>query len=345
MKAVVYSRYGPPEVLRLEEVPKPMPKENEVLIRIHATTVHRGDVRMRGFVIPRGMWLMARLALGITGPRRKILGMELSGEIEAVGAAVKRFSKGDQVFASTGFGGAYAEYICLPEDAFMALKPSNLTHEQATAGLLTGAARALDLLLMGNLQSGQKVLIYGASGSVGSFAVQLAKYFDAEVTAVCSTANLGLVRSLGADHVIDYTKEDLAKGVERYDLVLDAVGLLPRSDGKRALVAQGTFISVHRRHGGSKVEYLPFLKELVEAGKLRPVIDRTYPLEQIVAAHRYVDQGHKKGNVVIIVRQSEQGSLAGGRDETASRPTSASDASNRSSPYTAGCSSNQNLLV
>lgn len=305
MKAVVYTRYGPPEVLQLREVEKPVPMKNEVLIKIHATTVHRGDTRMRSFTVPRGMWLMARLALGITGPRKKVLGMEMSGEIEAVGADVKRYSKGDQVFAFTGFGGAYAEYICLPEDAMMALKPSILTYEQATAGLPTGATRALNLLLMGNVRSGQKVLIYGASGSVGTFAVQLAKCFGAEVTGVCSTANLELVRSLGADHVVDYTREDFAERGERYDLVLDAVGLLPRSQQKMALVPQGTFISVHSKHGTPKVEDLLFLKELVEAGKLRPVIDRAYPLEQIVAAHRYVDAGHKKGNVVITIDHSK----------------------------------------
>jgi NADPH:quinone reductase-like Zn-dependent oxidoreductase len=301
MKAVVYTRYGPPEVLRMEEVEKPAPKDNEVLIRIRATTAHRGDIRMRAFDVPRGMWLMARLALGILGPRKKILGMELSGDVECVGKDVTKFRKGDEVFGFTGFGGAYAEYICLPEGGMIAIKPSNLTHEQAAAGLPTGAARALFLLRSANVRSGSKVLIYGASGSVGTYAVQLAKHFGAEVTAVCSTGNLELVRSLGADHVIDYTKEDFAKGGAQNDLVLDAVGILPRSKQKRALAPQGKFLTVHARHGSTKAEDLLFIKKLVEEGKLRPVIDRSYPLEEIVEAHKYVGNGHKKGHVVITV--------------------------------------------
>jgi NADPH:quinone reductase-like Zn-dependent oxidoreductase len=301
VKAVVYTRYGPPEVLHLLEVEKPAPKDNEILIRIHATTAHRGDVRMRGFDVPRGMWLMARFALGITGPRKKILGMELSGEVEEVGKNVTNFRKGDEVFGFTGFGGAYAEYICLPEAGMVAIKPSELTHEQAAAGLPTGATRALFLLRSGKVRSGCTVLIYGASGSVGTYAIQLAKYFGAEVTGVCGTANLELVRSLGADHVIDYTNEDFTKGELRYDLVLDAVGLLPRAKAKTVLAPQGMYVSVHTRHGATQVENLLFIKKLVEEGKLRPVIDRSYPLEDIVAAHRYVGKGHKKGHVVITV--------------------------------------------
>ena len=302
MKAIVATKYGGPEVLQLKEVQKPAPKENEILIKVYATTVTAGDHRMRSFDVPPVFWLPARITLGFTKPKHPIYGMELAGEVEAVGKDVTRFKPGDQVFASTlteNFGG-YAEYKSMPEGAMIAIKPANITYEEAAA-MPIGATTALRLLRKGNIQGGQKVLIYGASGSVGTYAIQLAKYFGADVTGICSTANLNMVKALGADLVIDYTKEDFSFREEQYDVIFDTVGKFQKSQYSKVLALTGNYVSIARLSTKESIDNLVFIKELIEKDEIKAVVDRCYPLELMVDAHRYVDSGHKKGNVVISV--------------------------------------------
>ncbi|MDX1418022.1 MAG: NAD(P)-dependent alcohol dehydrogenase [Candidatus Promineifilaceae bacterium] len=323
MKAVIYEQYGPPEVLQVTELSKPAPKDNEILVKVKATSVTAGDTRMRSFTVPLSFWLPARIALGIRKPKNPIIGMECAGVVEAVGQQVTRFKVGDAVFASTlesGFGG-YAEYICLPEDGVVALMPSNISFPEAAA-VPVGARTALYFLREANIQRGQKVLIYGASGSVGSYAVQLAAYFGAEVTAVCSTANLDWVASLGAAQTIDYTRDDFSRSGEKYDVIFDTVGKADYAACINSLKPLGSYLNAVSSPGvalrmrwtavtsGKKMvgggpprssEDMTVLAELIEAGEVRVVIDRCYPLEKIVAAHRYVDLGHKKGNVPIVL--------------------------------------------
>ena len=324
MKAMVYERYGPPEVLQLKEVEKPIPKDNEVLIKIHATTVTSGDCRVRSLNVPAGFGLIMRLIFGISKPKQPILGTELAGVIESVGKDACKFKVGDPVFA---FGdaamGCYAEYKCMPQDGAVALKPSNLTFDEAAA-LSFGGVTALDFFKRAKLQRGEKVLINGASGGVGSAAVQLARHFGAEISAVCSSANVDLVKSLGASHVIDYTKVDFANNGETYDVIVDTVGTAPFSRSKASLKRGGRLLMVlaglpdmlkapwvaltsdKKVIAGpvaTRPEDLRFLAGLAEAGEFKPVIDRRYPFEKIAQAHRYVDTGRKKGNVIITLAQ------------------------------------------
>ena len=343
MKAIVCTEYGPPDVLQLKEVEKPTPRDNEILIRVYATPVNYGDIMVRNFRnmplskfnMPLPLWLPTRIFFGITKPRIKILGSEFAGEIEATGKDVKRFKVGDQVFGYLGQKmGAYAEYLCMPEDGCVAIKPANMTYEEA-AGVPYGAIMALSLLRKVNIQPGQKVLVNGASGGIGSAALQLAKsHFGAEVTGVCSTPRLELVKSLGADKVIDYTKEDFTKSGETYDLIFDILGKSSYSRCKSSLKQNGRYLlasfkmrqlvqmlwtsiigSLPVRQAGKKVicamasdkaEDLIFVKELVKAGKIKSVIDRRYPLEQTAEAHRYVEKGLKKGSVVITLEHNNR---------------------------------------
>ena len=326
MKAIVYERYGPPEVLQLKEVEKPTPKDNEVLIKTHATTVTSGDWRVRSLNVPVGFALIMRLVFGVSKPKQPILGTELAGVVESVGKDVRKFKVGDPVFAfSDAAMGCYAEYKCMPEDGAMALKPANLTYDEAAA-LSFGETTALDFFRRGKLQSGKRVLVNGASGGVGTAAVQLAKHFGADVTGVCSTANMELVRSLGASHVIDYTKEHFTQNGETYDVIVDTAGTAPFSRSKASLKESGRLLmilaglpdmlripwvsmtsskKVIAGPAAGRAEDLRFLAGLAEAGKFKPVIDRRYPFEQIAEAHRCVDTGRKKGNVVITLEHND----------------------------------------
>ena len=329
MKAIVWTAYGPPNVLQLKEVKKPTPKANEVLIRIHATTVTAGDCEARNLKFPILFRLLMQMYVGLRKPKRiTILGQELAGEIEAIGKDVKRFKAGDQVFGTTGLGfGAYAEYICLPEKSAMgvlATKPANMTYAEAAA-VPTGGLEALHFIRKGNIQRGEKVLIIGAGGSIGSFAVQLAKYFGAEVTGVDSSGKLNMLRTIGADHVIDYTQEEITKHAEIYDVIFDVMGKSSFSGSLRSLKQNGRYLlgnaglsqmvrgrwtsirsskKVLIGAATQKNEDLLLLKALIETGKIKSVIDRRYPLEQIAEGHRYVDTGQKKGNVVITISQN-----------------------------------------
>jgi len=317
MKAVVYDSYGPPEVLRFEDVERPVPKEDEVLIKIHATTVTRTDCGVRA-----AEPFVTRFFTGLRRPRRRILGAEFAGEVEAIGASVRDFAVGDRVFGINAWlFGAYAEFICVPESAALAKMPAGMTFEEAAA-VCDGGILALMGTRPAHLQKGQRVVVYGASGSIGTAAVQLAKYFGADVTAVCNTKNLELVRSLGADRVIDYTKEDFTRNGETYDAIFDAVGMLSFSRVKGSLKPGGVYnptdglwnvvlAPLTARFGGKKVIFpIPpsytksevlFLKELIEAGRYRPVIDRCYPLEEVIEATRYVETRQKTGNVVLTI--------------------------------------------
>jgi NADPH:quinone reductase-like Zn-dependent oxidoreductase len=327
MKAIVYTEYGAPDVLHLQEVEKPTPKAHEVLIKVHAATVTAGDVNIRGFTfVPPGFGFLPRVMFGLRKPRKPILGIEAAGEVAAVGSAVTLFKPGDQVFGSSAMRlGAYAEYVCWPENRALALKPANLTYEEAAALSFGGLTSLYFLRDKARLQPGQKVLIIGASGGVGTAMVQIARYYGAEVTGVCSTPNLELVKSLGADYVVDYTQEDVTKNGKTYDVIADTVcGKASFVRYKNSLKPNGLYLAVAGGpremwqtlttsiRGGKKVisgtggennENLNFLRELTEAGHFKPFIDKTFPLEQIVEAHRHADTGRKRGNVAIKVQQ------------------------------------------
>ena len=333
MKAVVCTKYGPPEVLKLKEIPKPEPKRDEVCIKIKATAVNSADIRVRKFDVPISFWLPARLALGLFRPKYHILGIVSSGVIESVGADVKQFKPGDEVFATSDFErwGAYSEYLCLKEKGAITFKPENMSYEEA-ASIIFGGLTAIEFLGRAGLKRGQKILIYGASGSVGIATIQLAKYIGAEVTGVCSGGNINLVRSQGADHVIDYQTENFSKTNKRFDVVFDAVGKGSLSDCLRVLKKGGIYLNAvdtpgmiirmrwaswtkgirlwekgykRSEHQNIRADVFKQIKEYAEKGAFKPVIDRTYSLEQIVEAHHYVEKGHKKGNVKINVGKKQ----------------------------------------
>jgi 2-desacetyl-2-hydroxyethyl bacteriochlorophyllide A dehydrogenase len=322
MKAIVWTKYGPPDVLEYREVAKPVPRDKEILIRIHAATVTAGDCEMRRFDLPAWIWIPARLYMGLIKPRINILGQELAGEVVSVGKDVNQFRKGDKIFAETGMGlGAYAEYTSLSSTCVMANKPANMSYEEA-ATITTGGLNALHFLKSGNIGNGKKVLINGAGGSIGTYAVQIAKSIGANVTCVDSTGKLDMLRSLGSDRVIDYTEEDFTQNGETYDIIIDVVGKTSFSRCVRSLSRNGYYILGNPRFAGMirglwistatgkkvisklaryKTEDMVFLRELIEAGKIKSIIDRKYPLEQVAEAHRYVETGQKTGNVVIMI--------------------------------------------
>ena len=324
MKAIVHTKYGPPDELQLKEVEKPVPGDNEVLIKIHATTVTTTDCNARNFTfVPKSFMLFARIMFGFKKPRIKILGIDLAGEIEAIGKDVKLFKAGDHVFGSPGtkFGG-HAEYVCVPENGPLAIKPADLSWEEAAAISLAGNTALFFIRDLARIQPGQTILIHGASGAIGTYAVQLAKYYGAVVTGVCSATNADMVKSLGADNVIDYTKEDFTKSNEKYDFVFNVVGKTTFSQCKGILKPKGIYldnmmevkdflkvmwtsiVGGKKIKGGvstEKAENLKFFIELIDSEKLRPVIDRIFPLEKTAEAFRYVEQGHKKGNVIITI--------------------------------------------
>ena len=327
MKAIVSTKYGPPDVLQLKEVEKPTPKDNEILVKIHAASVTMGDCEIRSLKFPGFLRFLMRLGMGFRGPRKKfsILGQELAGEIEEIGNEVKLFKKGDPIFGTNGFHfGGYAEYVCIPEDGIVAIKPTNITYEEA-AGVPIGGLEALYFLRKANIQKGQKILISGASGSIGTAAIQLAKYFGADVTGVGNPTSLDMMKSIGADKVIDYTQEDFTKSGETYDFIFDVIGKssflscvsllneggvflianpkmsLNNREKRKAKKSDKKLISGNRSTKKEMIEQLNFIKELIEAGEIKSVIDRRYPLDQMAEAHRYVEKGQKTGNVVIIV--------------------------------------------
>lgn len=318
MKAIIWTAYGSPDVLRLREIAKPVPVDNGVLVKNHAGTVTSGDARMRGFRVSAGLWLPTRLAFGLTKPRIAIPGMDFAGEVAAVGKNVSQFKQGDRVCGTTGLSlGAHAEYVCIAEDKALSKIPDTLPYENAVAGIFGGLAALYFLRDRATIHSGQKVLVNGASGAVGTMAVQLAKFYQTEVTGVCSAANHALVKSIGADQVIDYTREDFTQNGNAYDIILDTVGNLSYAKCRQSLSRQGKLILINTGlltmlqsvvnsklicgvSGESKAD-LAFLLELADSGKLTPVIDRTYTLEEIAGAHRHVDTGHKKGNVVLAI--------------------------------------------